>query len=164
MRYCSGVLVWTSIIAFLLSLGALTFLQWQKWNAIQLTDLYLSGDPDTLDSYKIQTGVLAFCAAITFIMLIVVLCSYKKIKLVIAILKTAAVFMGDTPLILILPPVFAIITLLFWLFWMFAITYLYASGTIVAGTNPFASIVLSDKEKYFVLYFIFGGLWKNCFF
>jgi len=73
-------------------------------------------------------------------MLIFVLCSYAKIKLVIAILKTAAVFMGDNPLILTLPPIFAVTTLLFWLFWMFAVTFLYASGTIVAGNNPFANI------------------------
>jgi uncharacterized membrane protein YagU involved in acid resistance len=41
MRYCSGVLVWTSIIALCLSLIALTYLQFQKLMDLKESDLYV---------------------------------------------------------------------------------------------------------------------------
>jgi hypothetical protein len=75
-------------------------------------------------------------------MIIVVLCAYSKIQLVIAILKTAAVFMADNPRTLFLPPFFGLVTIIFWVLWMVAITYVYSSGDIVPGGNPFASVRL----------------------
>lgn len=64
-------------------------------------------------------------------MIIAVLCAYKKISLIIAILKTSATFMADNPKTLFLPPVFGLITLVFWLVWMICITFVYSSGDIV---------------------------------
>jgi len=77
-------------------------------------------------------------------MIFTVLCAYKKINLVIAILKTSANFMGDNPKTLLLPPFFGILTIGFWIGWMIIALYVYSSGEIVAGSNPFASVQLSD--------------------
>jgi len=77
-------------------------------------------------------------------MILTVICAYKKIALVIAILKTSANFMADNPKTLLLPPVFGILTIVFWIVWMVVATFVYSSGTIVAGKNPFVSIELTD--------------------
>ncbi len=52
--------------------------------------------------------------------------------------------MGDNPKTLLLPPFFGILTIGFWIGWMIIALYVYSSGEIVAGSNPFASVQLSD--------------------
>jgi len=76
-----------------------------------------------------QMAVLAICGAFTLFMIFVILCAFKKIQLIIAILKTAAVYMGDNPKSLLLPPVFGILTIVFWIVWIICMTFIYTSGT-----------------------------------
>lgn len=51
--------------------------------------------------------------------------------------------MADNPKTLFLPPVFGLITLVFWLVWMICITFVYSSGDIVVGGSPLASVDLA---------------------
>ncbi len=59
-----------------------------------------------------------------------VFCIWNSINLAIAVIKSAASFIGDTPLILLLPPVITVIVLAYWALWMVVFVYLMASGEI----------------------------------
>lgn len=109
------------------------------------SDAYKLNDEDTKKAANIQMAILGVVGAITAIMIILVICSCKKIKLVIAILKSAALFMADTPQILIVPPLFGLVTIIFWLAWMLCLIFVYTTGEIKgSGENPFATVTLND--------------------
>lgn len=68
-----------------------------------------------------MAGILAIC-------LIGFFCMFDKIRLAIAIIKTATVYVRDVPLALLVPPVFTILNALFWLAWLYGVVYLYSVG------------------------------------
>ena len=91
-------------------------------------------------------------------------CMYHKIRLAIAVIKTAAIFVRDNFLILYVPIVFSVILGLFWLWWIASAVYVVSLGSITGdGTSPFAKVTWSTYQRNMIWYFIFGGLWKNAF-
>jgi len=102
----------------------------------------MKNDRDTL-LYMAYTiwGILGLC-------IIGFLCMFNKIRLAIAIIKTATIFVGDVPLVMLVPPIFTIFTAIFWTFWIFGAVYLYAIGTITKSADtPLASVELDDTAK-----------------
>jgi len=80
------------------------------------------------------------------------LCIFNKIRLAIAIIKTAAIFIKDEFLIILSPPIASIFLAGLYLWWIFTamfnifyiISYVYALGTIQGdGQSPFATVTLS---------------------
>ena len=70
---------------------------------------------------KIVSYILFGVLAISFIVFI---CLYNEIRLAIAIIKTAAIYIKDTPFVLGIPPLISIITFLWWACWYsFFFTY-----------------------------------------
>ena len=59
------------------------------------------------------------------------LCMFNKIRLAIAIIKTAAVFLKDQFLIVLVPPATAVFVSALWVWWLLTAVFIYATGTIV---------------------------------
>lgn len=103
-------------------------------------------------------------ATVLLVSFIGVFCIWNSINLAIAVIKSAAVFIGDTPMILLLPPTITIITLAYWALWMVVFVFLMASGEIKSRTDsPMATVVYNEEEKKAMWYWLFGGLWINAF-
>ena len=59
----------------------------------------------------------------------------------IAVVKSAAVFVVETPSVILVPPVFIVITMGFWALWIVSFVYVYSTGTIITNpSTPFASV------------------------
>lgn len=54
----------------------------------------------------------------------------RNIRLAIAIIKCATGFVAQTPLVMLVPPFFTILTAGFWTFWIFGAIYLWSVGTV----------------------------------
>lgn len=91
---------------------------------------------------------------------------WNNIRLAIAIIKTATVFMVETPMVLIVPPVMAVLNIIWWLLWVLAFVHVYSVGDISKRSNGsiFAKVDHTKEQVYFIWAFIFGGLWVNAFF
>lgn len=80
--------------------------------------------------------------------------------------KCTAQFVGGTPQIFLIPPIFTII-LMVWMFVFIAISlYILSIGTIVQRKEPFqflGEVKRSDETIYIWLYSLFGYLWINAF-
>jgi choline transporter-like protein 2/4/5 len=72
------------------------------------------------------------------------LCVFSKIKLAVAIIKTASIFVKDEILITLLPIFTALFTIGLWIWWIITAVYIYSTGTITSSSSlPFASVTLS---------------------
>lgn len=91
-------------------------------------------------------------------------CIWNSITLAIAVIKSAAVFMGDTPLILLLPPCITLFILFYWALWIVIFVFLMATGNIRSRSDsPIATIEYNELEQRMMGYWLFGGLWINAF-
>lgn len=102
-------------------------------------------------------GILGIC-------IIGFLCMFDKIRLAIAIIKTATLYVRDVPLCMLVPPIATIINAIYWCVWLFGLVYIYSVGTFVKkGNSPLASVEWEQNTKYMLWYYLFGGLWGNAF-
>ncbi len=68
----------------------------------------------------------------------------------------------DEPWALLIPPIFAVISILFWAFWIASFVYIYSVGDIKGRRDsPFASITWTEDTRRMVWFFLFMGLWEN---
>jgi choline transporter-like protein 2/4/5 len=82
---------------------------------------------------------------------------FNKIRLAIAVIKTATLFVRDNFSIIFLPIVLALIMGAIWVWWIISILYVIALGTITGqGTTPFASVTWDEEQRRMIWYFIFG--------
>lgn len=93
-----------------------------------------------------------------------VLCAFNKIRIAIAIVKTASLFISDVKSVLLVPPIFIVFFAAFWAFWISAALFLYSIGEANKHSHlPVASMTWDDTTRKMIIYFIFAGLWANAF-
>lgn len=98
-------------------------------------------------------------AGVSFIIFV---CSINKIRLAIAIIKSAAIFIKDVPSALIVPIIVGALMVAFWAFWISMAIYVYAIGEIKGSSDsPFASITRSKEADYMLKYELFAFLWTT---
>jgi len=83
----------------------------------------------------------------------------------VAIIKTAADYVGEVPFALAVPPVVAVVTLIFVFWWVYAAVYLYSVGNYDKqdGVLPYGQVRWSNDTRYMFYYFVFGFLWVTAF-
>jgi len=170
VRWCSGVLVWLSILALIagcIGFGVYLFSHanyLKKQNSS--TTAQDSGSTGTTSTATITTlKVFAYILwALAGITVLLVCCLYKKIKLTIGILKAAADYVKATWTSLLVPIGMIIVLSALYVYWIFTAVYLYSCGTISqrSGT-PFGSVTWDANTKRLLVYHLFGGLWVNAF-
>lgn len=93
---------------------------------------------DNAKTYLITSYVLFAIVGVSFIGF---LCMYRNIKLAIAIIKTATSYVAETPLVMLVPPIFVIINCGFWVFWIIFAIYVYSCGDVRKRDDlPFAQV------------------------
>jgi hypothetical protein len=129
LRFCSGVLTWTAIICFIAGMAGLGYIFYKKSKTTE-DDTASTGIQDgqtttssTINSEKIIAYVCWGVAGITFL---AVLCLWNRIRLAIAILKSAAVYVKDTPTIFVVPIITIITLICFYAYWGITAAYLSA--------------------------------------
>lgn len=103
--------------------------------------------------------IMIVVAAISVLGLI---CYFNRIRMAIAIIKTAAMFVMETPTVMLVPPTISIILMGFWALWIVALVYLYSVGEIKGSSDsPLATVEWNEDIRYYLIYHLFYGLWTN---
>jgi len=168
MRYCSGVLTWLAIIAFIVGSA---ILGWRFYDAAKKlqdsTSKTSSSDNDNSSIEKtIKTDkIIAYiCWAIAGTSALAVLCLWGRIKLAIAILKAAADYVKETMIVFLVPIVAVIVLAAFFAYWAITAVYLVSAGNPVQIKNSaFGSFDYDKKLQYYMIYHLFGLLWFSAF-
>lgn len=159
LRMFSGVVVWLAIIGYFASLIALGAVCYNKAMVYKLTMDTNANDSDNYYALLALSIVFFVIAGLSFLIL---LCMLRKLQLAIGVIKTAAVYVAETPLALTVPPIITVFLGLFWAWWIVSVLYVYSSGTITGSqSSPLASVTFDTDTKNGFYYFIFGGLWVN---
>lgn len=164
MRFCSGVVTWGLIILYFIALvafGALCYLDSTG------SDIGSHYTPSTLKS--VSPSVLKWisygCWAVAAISALALCIYFKKIQLAVAVLKCASEFVEDVPTVLIVPPFFFLISVGFYLYWVFSAVYIVSTGTIHSDDGGiFADVKMTNGQEGMIAYYVFGLLWNHAFF
>lgn len=120
LRWIVGPIVWLSIFLTIIALGGGGYFCYDRGMNLPETDKYKLHY--TYGSY----AVWGICAAF----ILCVCCNCKNIKIGIAVMKTTAAFIKDTPQIFLLPPIFGLLSLVWVIVWMITAVYIGSVGKI----------------------------------
>jgi len=154
IRFCSGIIIWFTIFSGLLVLvGAAVYLYFTA-------DKYDKDDP--------TRNTLTYISYIIFgiggLYIIILLCCCGKIRLGIAIMKTAANFIRDTYRVFLVPIFFFFCILVWMTYWVCSAVFIWSVGDVKKHQDtPFASIHWSKTTRWVFLYDLFGMFWINAF-
>jgi solute carrier family 44 (choline transporter-like protein), member 2/4/5 len=152
LRFCAGIVLWASIIAI--------------FTVLIVFGIYIDqiADDNYSDPSKKKTKDALNIAAILIycfvgIMFIVLIFMIRRIQLAIAIMKSGAIFMKDTPSIIFVPISMFLLSVLFLIYWVFALVYIYSSGTLKTGNTVVARISWDDSTRDSLYFELFGIVW-----
>lgn len=158
LRYCVGCALWISfaaIIGIFVLFGL--FLEWTAQ-----TKYSGSENEKTWTTLRV-VSITCYCLAGLAVLLII--CMRKRIELAVAIMKSASLFIGDVWQVLLVPIVMFLISVLTFVFWVLALTYLYSSGE-VEQKDKYSSMVhikFDDRLRNAFWFEFLGILWINSF-
>eukprot|EP00825_Cyclidium_porcatum_P018701 TRINITY_DN2128_c0_g1_i2.p1 TRINITY_DN2128_c0_g1~~TRINITY_DN2128_c0_g1_i2.p1 ORF type:complete len:412 (-),score=21.78 TRINITY_DN2128_c0_g1_i2:104-1339(-) len=168
MRYLSGCMTWGAILLYLGGLLALALFIMHKGKDYK-DQADNTADTDSKDINK-NTGrnllILAYIIwAILGISIVVIMCMFNRIRLAIAIIKSAAIFVGQVPLSIAIPPVIGILQFMWLAYWFTVFVFVYSVGDITGSkSSPFATIKWDSSTRNILWFHLFGGLWVNSLF
>jgi len=90
-------------------------------------DLMIANKEDPGYNYY-EYGAYA-CMGCTVIYFIVICCMYTKIRIAIRIMETAADFVTEVILIVFVPPVTAVLIVVWVMIWVYTMVYVITTGT-----------------------------------
>ena len=103
--------------------------------------------------------MIAFAGLSTFSFI----CYFQRIRMAIAVFNSAAVFMVEIQSVILVPPVFIVITIGFWALWIVSFVYVYSTGTIITNPfTPFASVQCSENYIYYLIYLCLMQQFRPC--
>jgi hypothetical protein len=168
MKYCSGVITWVSIALFIALFAVLGGVFYKR--AVNEYDTYVSlgqtpvsgtTQYDDIQALKIWAYI---CWALTGLFVIITCCIFKSIRIAIAVIKSAADYVKDTPQALLVPVVMIFFLTGYYVFWIIVALYLYSYGTpYSSGDSPLASIEWNSQTKKMLIFWLFELLWNNAF-
>jgi len=165
MKFFAGIVIWMILLSIFGSFVLVGLICLQKPLGIEKSLSKITPEPVELleESVRRTLGLSAFGSA--FVSLVVI-CYFKhRINLAIAVLKTAADFIGDEKGILIIPPVFFLKSVVFYIVWFLTAVYLVGTNKVRPSPThlPIAEIEWTTGSKWLMGYFIFGLFWNNAF-
>lgn len=71
---------------------------------------------------------------------------WNNIRLAIAVIKTATEFIISTPTAMLIPPVMAVVTIIWWIIWIIFFVHVYAVGEVMkrSSSSIFAVVIHED--------------------
>lgn len=133
---------------------------------------------DEYDKYELQNdqtlsylflALLVVFGIITFILLCMVICLCKKIRIAVGIVKEACEAVTAMPLIVLFPICQYVAFLLFIAYWVVVAGYMVSTGEVKQGIDSTTgattySVEFEDDITKALLYHLFGLLWITAFF
>lgn len=166
LRCFAGLIVWTSVIGIIVvfALAGLIFL----YNAGVISSSYVTAfniptiSGATQTQYQVFGWISISLACIFFIMF---LCCFSRIRLAVAVCKTAGQFVAHTCSIILVPIIQTAFIIVMWVLCIVALLYIISCTTFVASSsNVFTSLQSYTSSSLYQFYaFIFGTLWCNAF-
>jgi len=168
LRYCSGVLTWLAIIAFIAGTAVLGYRFYVNSNKTSDDTASVAGSSSstttTQKTITTEKIIAYFCWGVSGATFIAVLCLFNRIRLAIAILKAAADYVKETPSVFLVPPVTIVFLLGLYAYWGITAVYLVSSGDATQMKNtPFGTFEFSKTLQRLLIYHLFGLLWFNAF-
>jgi solute carrier family 44 protein 1 (choline transporter-like protein)/choline transporter-like protein 2/4/5 len=105
------------------------------------------------------------CAAVTVGFFVVICCFYTKIRIAIRIMETAADFVTEVCLIVLVPPITTLLISIWVVVWVPTFIYVWCQGEFAAAENGaiYGQVTWTEETRYSVLVYLFGGLWGAAF-
>jgi len=158
MRYFVGLMVWLSILLTAATLLLLAiFCHWSSQNLYQEEN-----QEDTRDSLEVFAYIFY---ALTAIFVIYVLFMCNRIRLAVAIMKAATIYIKDVWYALFVAPGMLVLTVVLYIYWSLACLYIYSSGEIVQEEqgDTIASVEWDNTTRNIFYLEFWGILWVNAF-
>lgn len=166
LRCCAGFIVWISLFAImflLIGLGLIFLYNAGYLGAASSVATYL-GIPTINSSYNEPVGWTLIGVGCAFF--IVILCCCNRIRLAVAICKSAGQFVGSVCTIVLVPIFQSVLGFALWVGALITMVYLVSSATfIVASTSDYFTSISTygDPELIRFYIFVFFTLWTNAF-
>lgn len=91
-------------------------------------------------------------------------CFRNALRLAVAIVKSAGMFLMDCKSVLAVPLIGYVLFIGVFAFWLFGFVYLYSTGDPMRmDSYPFNKFGTDKKGTYLLYYWIFMGFWKQAF-
>lgn len=166
LRCCAGCIVWLSLfgIMFLFVGLGLIFLYNAGYMSAAASYASTLGVPSITSTYNEPIGWTLIGIGCFF--LIVVLCCCNRIRLAVAICKSAGAFVGSVCTIILVPIFQTAFALILWAGALVTMVYLVSSATfyVQSSTDYFTTIQnYQDPELVRFYVFVFCTLWMNAF-
>jgi len=155
MKYFSGVLIWALLAAFVLASGGFGYVCFTTESGSNTGLGSLSEGELKALSYT--------CFAVAALSLLSIICLRERITLSIAVLKAAAHFLEDEPGILILPPIFLVLTLLFYVGWIVVAAFIVGTNDFIPpdDSTPFVNVEWTSSGVGMLMYYGFALFWNH---
>eukprot|EP00742_Colponemidia_sp_Colp-10_P000683 GILJ01000743.1.p1 GENE.GILJ01000743.1~~GILJ01000743.1.p1 ORF type:complete len:610 (-),score=97.51 GILJ01000743.1:91-1884(-) len=157
--YCAGVIAWLCILGVVASLAAIGYFCIYRARLINNGDIVGSST-----NANVLTALSYVFYGLSGVSVLLVLCMFNRIRLAIAIMKAAALFIGDVKSTLLVPPCMFLASAAFYTYWIITTLYIVSSGDVrKSSTSVFSTVELDRSTQKSFIYFIFGLLWSNSF-
>lgn len=133
VRWCAGVIAYTTIFLVLGALAGLGYLFQARIN--YYADL---GDSQYELAMKVLCGL---CYSLAGIWLLIILFMCNRIRLAIALTQVTAEYVGSVCSVYLVPIFFYVVTVLFYAYWVVLSVFLYSSGTVTKSNNSLIASV-----------------------
>ena len=163
MDKCAYYLSWFSValIQFaLIGLGVYTYM----WRSDILADLKDDDEEASNLAYTLNwvTWISWILAAIYYL---VMACSFKSLRVAIAVIETAADYFSDTKRVIFVPVLFFFVGIIVFIGWVVAVICVGSIGEIEVNSVAYQSkdIEWSDATYYMMYFMVFGIVWLLAF-
>lgn len=156
LRYLVGIVVWTSIwLVVLMIFSVASVLLWTAHYRYQN-----DSQEDTRRTLRLS-AYITFCLGGLFVLYILYMC--RRIRLAIAILQSATLFVAQVKAALLLPPLFCLFTVGLYVYWVLATLAIYSTGEIHDNSTVFPEANMEKTARNLYYFHFFGVLWVNAF-
>lgn len=154
LRLFAGLLVFLTICAYLASLTVLGFMMLTESKE-------LDNNGASQDNYKYIAYLIWGIAVISALFFC---CFRNALRLAVAIVKSAGLFLMDCKTVLLVPILGYVTFLAVFAFWLVGFVYLFSMGDPKRmDTYPFNTFQVEGKNKQYLYFWLFMGLWKQAF-
>lgn len=127
LRCCAGLIIWLSIILFIFSMIGIGVYMFLYTEGIEIISVPFDLSTANKDSMRTASYILWGVSVLAIILTIVL---YKTIKLAIAVIKCAAIYLADTCQIIFYPPLVSIALILVVAYFLVGLLFTYSTGTV----------------------------------
>lgn len=166
LRFCAGVMAWTSILLVncaLLGCTLFCYAKAGKLNGQAIAqdlgrDLPAALNPSTEDRHVFLI-VAYVMTALSAAMLVITALLFRRIRIAVACLKVGSQAVAAMPLLMLFPALPFLLLLALLAYWVAVAAFLYSAGDIVHAADGSYSIVWNSTLRYMAIYHLFGLLW-----